>query len=136
MSAAPIHLAGERLMLDPAGALHWPARKLLAVADLHLEKGSSGARRGNLLPPWDTKETLDRLALLVRRYQPEILVADLWSSQNQERPIEVQAERGDCPDVGRRETVHRAKFVANRLRSIFARPYVCQCQRHAVSQPQ
>ena len=75
MSAAPIHLAGERLMLDPAGALHWPAQKLLAVADLHLEKGSSGARRGNLLPPWDTKETLDRLALLVRRYQPEILVA-------------------------------------------------------------
>lgn len=62
-------------MLDPGGALHWPARKLLAVADLHLEKGSSGARRGNLLPPWDTKETLDRLALLLRRYQPEILVA-------------------------------------------------------------
>lgn len=62
-------------MLDPAGALHWPARKLLAVADLHLEKGSSGARRGTLLPPWDTKETLDRLAVLVRRYQPEVLVA-------------------------------------------------------------
>jgi DNA ligase-associated metallophosphoesterase len=75
MSAAPIHLAGERLMLDPAGALHWPARKLLAVADLHLEKGTSGARHGNLLPPWDTKETLDRLALLVRRYRPEILLA-------------------------------------------------------------
>ena len=75
MSAAPIHVAGERLMLDPAGALHWPAQRLLAVADLHLEKGSSGARRGNLLPPWDTKETLDRLALLLRRYQPQVIVA-------------------------------------------------------------
>ena len=39
MTAAPIHLAGERLMLDPAGALFWPAAGLLAVSDLHLEKG-------------------------------------------------------------------------------------------------
>ncbi len=74
MSAAPIHLAGERLMLDPAGALHWPARRLLAVSDLHLEKGSAAARKGSLLPPWDTKETLDRLALLLRRYQPAVVV--------------------------------------------------------------
>ena len=35
--------AGERLEALPAGALHWPARRLLAVADLHLEKGSSYA---------------------------------------------------------------------------------------------
>ena len=63
MTAAPIHLAGERLMLDPAGALHWPATSLLAVSDLHLEKGSSYARRGQLLPPWDTHATLDRLDL-------------------------------------------------------------------------
>ena len=48
-------------MLDPAGALFWPATGLLAVSDLHLEKGSSYARRGQLLPPWDTHATLDRL---------------------------------------------------------------------------
>lgn len=75
MNAAPIHLAGERLMLDPAGALFWPARRLLAVADLHLEKGSAAARQGQLLPPWDTRETLERLGLLVRRYAPETVVA-------------------------------------------------------------
>ena len=75
MPAAPIHLAGERLMLDPAGALFWPATGLLAVSDLHLEKGSSYARRGQLLPPWDTHATLDRLALLLRRYQPRIVIA-------------------------------------------------------------
>jgi uncharacterized protein len=75
MTAAPIHLAGERLMLDPAGALLWPAAGLLAVSDLHLEKGSSYARRGQLLPPWDTHATLDRLALLLRRYQPRIVIA-------------------------------------------------------------
>ena len=75
MTAAPIHLAGERLMLDPAGALFWPATGLLAVSDLHLEKGSSYARRGQLLPPWDTHATLDRLTLLLRRYQPRLVVA-------------------------------------------------------------
>ena len=75
MTAAPIHLAGERLMLDPAGALFWPATGLLAVSDLHLEKGSSFARKGMLLPPWDTHATLDRLALLLRRYRPSIVLA-------------------------------------------------------------
>ncbi len=62
-------------MLDPAGALFWPATGLLAVSDLHLEKGSSFARRGQLLPPWDTHATLDRLTLLLRRWQPRIVVA-------------------------------------------------------------
>jgi DNA ligase-associated metallophosphoesterase len=75
MTAAPIHLAGERLMLDPAGALFWPAHALLVVSDLHLEKGSSFAARGALLPPWDTRTTLDRLALLLRRWRPRTIVA-------------------------------------------------------------
>ena len=74
-AAAPIHLGGERLMLDPMGALFWPAQRLLAVSDLHLEKGSSFARQGMLLPPWDTHNTLDKLTLLLRRWSPEIVVA-------------------------------------------------------------
>lgn len=75
MTAAPIHIAGERLMLDPEGVLWWPARRLLAVADLHLEKGSSLAARGALVPPYDSRATLDRLVPLVRRYRPARLVA-------------------------------------------------------------
>ena len=75
MTPAPIHLAGERLMLDPDGALFWPGQKLLAVADLHFEKGSAAAVQGSLLPPWDTRATLDRLAALLRRYKPETVVA-------------------------------------------------------------
>ena len=74
MSAAPIHIAGARLMLDPAGVLHWPARRLLCVADLHLEKGSAFAARGRLLPPYDTRETLGRLLPLLRRYRPQRVV--------------------------------------------------------------
>lgn len=75
MTAAPIHLAGERLMLDPMGALFWPAERLLAVSDLHLEKGSAFARKGMLLPPWDTQATLERLTLLLRRWSPLTVVA-------------------------------------------------------------
>jgi len=75
MTPAPFHLAGERLMLDPSGALFWPAQQLLAVADLHLEKGSAAAVRGALLPPWDTRATLDRLTGLLRRWRPETVVA-------------------------------------------------------------
>ncbi|MBR0656116.1 ligase-associated DNA damage response endonuclease PdeM [Plastoroseomonas arctica] len=75
MSAlAPLHIAGERFMLDPGGALLWPARKLMAVADLHLEKGSSFATRGQFVPPYDSAETLDRLRRLLRRHRPQRLV--------------------------------------------------------------
>jgi hypothetical protein len=75
MTLAPLHLAGERLMLDPDGALVWPAQRLLAVADLHLEKGSAAAVRGSLLPPWDTRATLERLGALLRRHAPRTVVA-------------------------------------------------------------
>jgi DNA ligase-associated metallophosphoesterase len=75
MTAAPIRMLGQRLMLDPMGALFWPETRLLAVSDLHLEKGSSFARRGMLLPPWDTHATLDRLTLLLRRWSPATVVA-------------------------------------------------------------
>ena len=75
MTPAPIHLAGERLLLDPAGALVWPAQHLLAVADLHLAKGAAFAARGQLLPPYDSAVTLDRLAALLRRWRPQTVLA-------------------------------------------------------------
>ena len=75
MSAAPIHIAGERLMLDPGGVLIWPGAGLLAVSDLHLEKGTAFAKRGMLLPPFDTQATLDRFSTLLRRWKPRIIVA-------------------------------------------------------------
>jgi DNA ligase-associated metallophosphoesterase len=74
MNAAPVHIAGQRLMLDPAGFVVWPAQRLLVVADLHLEKGSAFAARGQLVPPYDTRETLDRLSQALRRYGPRRLV--------------------------------------------------------------
>ncbi|RAI57030.1 ligase-associated DNA damage response endonuclease PdeM [Roseicella frigidaeris] len=75
MTPAPLHIAGERLMLDPAGLLAWPARQTLVVGDLHLEKGSAFARAGRFLPPYDTRETLARLQGALRRWRPQRLIA-------------------------------------------------------------
>lgn len=68
-------LAGEALELDPAGLLHWPERRLVAVADLHLEKGSAFARRGLMLPPYDTHTTLARLEAALARLRPRTVVS-------------------------------------------------------------
>jgi DNA ligase-associated metallophosphoesterase len=70
-----ITIAGTTVVADQAGALYWPEENLLAVADLHFEKGSSFAKRGMLLPPYDTAATLARLALLIVRYAPRRVVA-------------------------------------------------------------
>ena len=74
-AAGALAVAGVELAADPAGALYWPEHGLLAVADLHLEKGSSFAARGVLLPPYDTAATLARLAELIARYAPRVVVA-------------------------------------------------------------
>ncbi len=74
MSLVELQVNGVRLLADAGGALWWPERRLLAVADLHLEKASALARRGHLLPPYDTRATLARLLRLVVHYQPETLL--------------------------------------------------------------
>jgi uncharacterized protein len=70
-----ITVAEVALVADPAGALYWPEQQLLCVADLHLEKGSSFARRGQLLPPYDTAATLRGLHALLAHYAPRIVIA-------------------------------------------------------------
>jgi DNA ligase-associated metallophosphoesterase len=67
---ALIGVFGVVLEAYPEGALWWDHERLLVVADLHLEKGSSFARRGQMLPPYDTAETLARLQRLVARLNP------------------------------------------------------------------
>ncbi len=82
--ASEIPVAGVALVADLAGALYWPEERLLVISDLHLEKGSSFARRGVLLPPYDTASTLDRLAGALSRYAVRTVVAlgDSFHDQN------------------------------------------------------
>ena len=70
-----IAVSSASFLADPEGALYWPEPDVLVVADLHLEKGSSFATRGVLLPPYDTAATLARLARLVTHYAPRCVVA-------------------------------------------------------------
>ncbi len=75
VTGGDVVVAGIALVADCAGALYWPEEGLLVVADLHLEKGSSYATRGVLLPPYDTAATLAKLGALVARYAPRFVVA-------------------------------------------------------------
>ena len=63
----PFSFGGQDFTALPEGALFWPARQALLVADLHLEKASWYAAHGQLLPPYDSQDTLDRLTDLARR---------------------------------------------------------------------
>jgi len=71
---AQIRLNGADLTADPSGALLWAVRRTLVVADLHLEKGSAFAARGQLLPPYDTRATLGRLEALIAKHRPERVI--------------------------------------------------------------
>lgn len=74
-STQEIGLCGKLFIADQSGALYWPAARALIVADLHLEKGSAAAARGRMLPPYDTRETLNKLAEALDRTDAETVIA-------------------------------------------------------------
>ena len=75
MTGQPLVLAGAALVARATGALFWPDEALLCVADLHLGKSERLARRGGaLLPPYETAETLDRLAAEIAALAPRRIV--------------------------------------------------------------
>jgi len=94
-----VTLAGAELELDPSGALLWPDERMMVVADLHLEKGSAFARRGQMLPPYDTLDTLRRLGAAVAVHQPRIVVAlgdslhDRWAGERMADPLRDEVRR-------------------------------------------
>lgn len=93
---ARISLGGLDLIPDLSGALYVPDFRTLLVADLHLEKGSSLARRGVHLPPYDTLETLLQLEFALAAAKPErlVLLGDSFhDSQARERIDRRDAER-------------------------------------------
>ncbi|HWU01718.1 MAG TPA: ligase-associated DNA damage response endonuclease PdeM [Novosphingobium sp.] len=59
--AGPFAFAGHEWRISESRAVYWPAESALLVADLHLEKASWFATRGAMLPPYDSRETLERL---------------------------------------------------------------------------
>ncbi|MEM6624332.1 MAG: ligase-associated DNA damage response endonuclease PdeM [Pseudomonadota bacterium] len=76
MNSATLSLAGAELVPLPAGALWWPETRVLAVGDLHLGRAERIARReGRMLPPYETRETLDRLDEVIRETDPATVIS-------------------------------------------------------------
>lgn len=63
----PFSFAGEEMRLVGGRALYWPREQTLLLADLHLEKSSFYAANGQMLPPYDSRETLERVADCVKQ---------------------------------------------------------------------
>lgn len=74
-AGAEIVIDATAAYCDPLGALYLPDVRLLVVSDLHLEKGAAFARRGLMLPPYDTLSTLKLLSAMIARYQPRTVVS-------------------------------------------------------------
>ena len=68
-----LDVAGAEACLRASGALWLETDGVLAAGDLHLEKGSSYAARGQLLPPYDTAATLTRLEAEVEALNPAVV---------------------------------------------------------------
>lgn len=58
--------AGHEFRALRSGALFWPARRALLLADLHFEKASWFGLRGQMLPPYDSIETLGAVMAAVK----------------------------------------------------------------------
>jgi len=69
-----ISLGGMEFIPDLSGALFAPDFGALLIADLHLEKGTSLARRGVHLPPYDTRESLRQLQSVIAQARPRRLI--------------------------------------------------------------
>ena len=70
-----LHVRGEMFTPLPEGGLWWASQRTLIVSDLHLEKGSSFAARGQMLPPYDTSATLSIVEGLVAELAPACVIS-------------------------------------------------------------
>ena len=95
-ATVPIAVNGATLLADPLGAAVEPMSGTLIVADLHFEKGSGLARRGLLLPPYDTRATLGALEADIRA--GVVPRADAGGQRVGRHPVRRET-RGACGDA-------------------------------------
>ncbi len=89
----PLSFAGHDFEIVAPAALYWPARKALLVADLHLEKASFYARQGQMLPPYDSRATLDELADIIGQTAARSVfcIGDNYHDRQEEERLESAA---------------------------------------------
>lgn len=101
---------GATLVPDPSGALFWPARKALVVADLHLEKGSSFAARGRLLPPYDSRATLAALERAIAAHRPDHVIC--LGDSFHDREAAARLSKQEIATIRRLTATHRWTWIA------------------------
>lgn len=75
MTALDFTFCGTRCTALPTGALCLPDHAALCVSDLHLGKSDRIARRsGIMLPPYETRETLEKLDADISATQPATVI--------------------------------------------------------------
>ena len=95
-------LNGVAVTLRASGALWIEAARMLVVADLHLEKGSAYAARGQMLPPYDTRDTLRRLQAEALATLPDavVLLGDTFTTASPKTAWPVTTPRRCAPWLG------------------------------------
>ena len=93
-----VRVAGVEVQALAAGALWLAAERTLVVSDLHLEKGSAFAARGQLLPPYDTRQTLIRLSRLVDALRPDRVIS--LGDSFHDRRAEARLSEADAVRIG------------------------------------
>ncbi|NBC20508.1 MAG: ligase-associated DNA damage response endonuclease PdeM [Alphaproteobacteria bacterium] len=99
-----IHLCGHWLVALPEGALWWPDTATLIVSDLHLEKGSSYAARGQMLPPYDTHRTLSGVERLCRALLPHRVIS--LGDSFHDRSAETRLDAACCERIRALTSAH------------------------------
>lgn len=74
MSIQSINFANQEFQPQPCGGLYWPSKNILIVSDLHFEKSSHFAMKGQFLPPYDSLATLQKLNNLCEKLNPQHLI--------------------------------------------------------------
>ena len=75
MNAYHFDFCGTRCSALPSGALYLPAHHVLCVSDLHLGKSERIARRsGVMLPPYEVRETLQKLETDIDATEPHQVI--------------------------------------------------------------
>jgi DNA ligase-associated metallophosphoesterase len=75
LGAVTTSVMGAELTLLADGAVWWTAERTLVISDLHLEKGSRMAMRGQFVPPYDTGLTLTLVERLVFALAPSLVIS-------------------------------------------------------------
>lgn len=91
----PLSFANQIFDVVAPTALYWPAQEALLVADLHLEKASFYARQGQMLPPYDSRATIDDLVSLIEKTRAErvFCLGDNYHDEGGEARLEGMAAK-------------------------------------------